>query len=146
MEYVVKQVAVSEILAVRSAELFNGLSPDSCVFEEDEEPSAIHLALYLGEEVIGCLSVFNNSNTYFEDENQYQYRGMAIAKEYQGNRLGNLLLNKADRIVDENKSEFIWLEARFAAVNFYRRNGYNVVGKPFDISGYGQHILMYKRL
>lgn len=146
MEYVVKQVAVSEILAVRSAELFNGLTPESCIFEEDDEPDAKHLALYLGNEVIGCLSIFKASNEYFEDENQFRYRGMAIAKKFQGNRLGNLLLNKADRIVDESDSDFIWMEARFAAVNFYRRNGYNVVGNPFDIEGFGQHLLMYKRL
>lgn len=146
MEYNVKTVAVEDILAIRSAELREGLDPEECRFEEDEEEGAIHLGLFNEGNIIGCLSVFRKTNAKFPVEVQYQYRGMAVSKAYQGNAIGNLLLNKADRLVLDRDANFIWLNARNNALNFYRRNGYNVVGASFDVPGIGKHYLMYKRL
>lgn len=146
MEYKVKEVSVEKILVIRSAELREGLDPEKCRFEEDEEEGAIHLGLFNEGKIIGCLSVFRKNNKIFEESNQYQYRGMAVTKDYQGNAIGNLLLNKADRMVLARKDNFIWINARKLALSFYRRNGYSVVGSSFDISGVGEHYLMYKRL
>lgn len=146
MEFIVKEVAVESILPIRSAELLKGKDPEQCRLPEDNTQDAVHLGLFNEGKIIGCLSVFSKSNSEFEAENQYQYRGMAVTKEYQGNAIGNLLLNKADQILLERESRFVWLNARVRALSFYRRNGYNVVGGSFDVPGIGEHYLMYKRL
>ncbi|HLS12234.1 MAG TPA: GNAT family N-acetyltransferase [Flavobacteriaceae bacterium] len=146
MEYKVIEVPVEEILPIRSAELREGLDPEQCRFEEDEDEGTVHFGLYINGEIIGCLTVLRKQHDKFDAPNQHQYRGMAISKAYQGNSLGNLLLNKADWMVLERKASFIWIHARKLAVNFYRRNGYSVVGSTFDIPGIGEHYLMYKRL
>lgn len=146
MEYEVKKVSVEEILPIRSAELREGLDPEQCRFEDDDDEEAVHLGLFNEGKIIGCVSVFHASNENFTDPNQHRYRGMAVSKDYQGMALGNLILNKADRIVLDRGGDFIWMTARERAVNFYRRNGYNVVGTAFDVPGIGLHFLMYKRL
>lgn len=146
MEFIVKKVEVEAILGIRSAELREGLDPEQCRFPEDAQEGAVHLALFNEGKIIGCLSVFKQAKADFEVENQYQYRGMAVSRAYQGNAIGNLLLNKADQIVLKRDSRFVWLNARLVALNFYRRNGYHVVGTAFDIPGIGEHYLMYKRL
>lgn len=146
MEYKVKEVPVEEILRIRSAELREGLDPEQCRFDEDDDDGAIHLGLFNEGEIIGCLSVFRKQNKNFDKPDQHQYRGMAVTQAYQGNAIGNLLLNKADRMVLSRKADFIWIHARKLALSFYRRNGYSVVGASFDIPGVGEHYLMYKRL
>ena len=146
MKYKVKEVPVEEILAIRSAELREGLDPEQCRFKEDADPDTIHLGLFVDGEIIGCLSVLRKQNDNFQEPNQHQYRGMAVTKTYQGNAMGNLLLNKADRKVLARKQNFIWINARKLALGFYRRNGYSVVGASFNIPGIGEHYLMYKRL
>lgn len=146
MEYKVKEVPVEEILRIRSAELREGLDPEQCRFDEDDDDGAIHLGLFNEGEIIGCLSVFRKQNKNFDKPDQHQYRGMAVTQAYQGNAIGNLLLNKADRMVLSRKADFIWIHARKLALSFYRRNGYSVVGASFDIPGIGEHYLMYKRL
>lgn len=146
MGYRVKEVAVDAILETRLAELRQGMGLEACSFEGDSDVDTVHLALFHKDDVIGCLSVLKSSSEDFKSAEQHQYRGMAVLKAYQGNSLGNLLLNKADEIVSNRGSRFIWLNARVVALNFYRRNGYTIHGEGFDIPGAGEHYLMYKEL
>lgn len=146
MEYTVKQVPVEDILFIRSAELREGRDFEQCRFEDDNGEGAVHLGLFNEGKIIGCVTILRKTNDKFPIENQHQYRGMAVSKAYQGNAIGNLLLNNADRVVLNRGANFIWINARETALNFYRRNGYNVVGAPFDVPGIGKHYLMYKRL
>lgn len=146
MEYKVKAVPVEDILPIRSQELREGQTIEQCRFEEDEAETTVHLGLFNEGKIIGCVTIIKKDHPQFSEDNQYQYRGMAVTKAYQGNAIGNLLLNKADRILMDRGSSFIWIHARETALNFYRRNGYNVVGASFDIPNIGKHYLMYKRL
>lgn len=146
MEYKVKAVPVEDILAIRSAELREGQDPEQCRFKEDNDEGVVHLGLYNEGKIIGCVTILKNANDMFPVAEQHQYRGMAVSKAYQGNAIGNLLLNNADRVVLERGANFIWINARMNALNFYRRNGYSVVGTGFDVPGIGEHFLMYKRL
>lgn len=146
MEYKVKEVSVDDILPIRSAELREGIDTELCRFDEDNEIDTIHLGLFYEGQIIGCLTVIRKQHEAFTEPNQHQYRGMAVKKAYQGNATGNLLLNKADRLVLARNARFIWIHARKRALNFYRRNGYSVVGSSFDIPGIGAHYLMSKRL
>ena len=77
---------------------------------------------------------------------QFQLRGMAVLKPYQNKGFGNLLLNKAEELVTQRKGTLIWCNAREVAVTFYKKNGFEIIDKPFVIPKIGLHYVMYKTL
>ena len=86
-----------------------------------------------------------SSNSLFDEIRQYQLRGMAILKPYQKKGLGNLLLETGEEEISKQCSR-LWFNAREIAVNFYKNNGYKIIGKPFVIEPIGLHYIMSKKL
>ena len=78
--------------------------------------------------------------------NQYQLRGMGVLKEYQKRGFGNLLIEKGEDIIKQENGTIIWCNAREIAVNFYKKNGFKIIGKPFVIPKIGLHYVMYKAI
>lgn len=55
-----------------------------------------------------------------------------VVKEYQGKKIGQLLMQKILQIAKEESIEFIWLgvwEKNLGAIKFYERNGFKVFDK-----------------
>ncbi|MDX5437942.1 MAG: GNAT family N-acetyltransferase, partial [Pontibacter sp.] len=75
-----------------------------------------------------------------------QLRFMGIRTDYQGRQLGNLLLAYLEERARRMGAARMTLQARENAVNFYRRNGYEVVEKTYLLFGSIQHYLMAKQL
>ena len=73
--------------------------------------------------------------------NQLQIRGMAIAKKWQGNKVGEKLITHI-RLLDK-KSITIWCNAREKAVQFYQKQGFKIKGSSFNIKNVGIHYVMY---
>lgn len=94
--------------------------------------------------MIGVSSFFKNHHPSISKENQYQLRGMAILKEHQGKGIGNIILNYGEKFLKEKNIDIIWCNAREVAINFYKRNGYIIIGEPFTIKDIGLHYVMYK--
>ena len=40
----------------------------------------------------------------------------------------------------------LWCNARLVAVEFYKYNGFKIIGNLFDIAGIGPHYYMYKKI
>jgi len=53
---------------------------------------------------------------------------IALLKEYRGKGIGSKLLDVADEQVKKWGKERIWLNCKEDRINFYKRNGYEVVG------------------
>ena len=119
---------------------------EACIFDGDNLDTTIHLGLYLKKELIGVCTLLKNNNALFSTINQYQLRGMAILTEFQGDGLGSYILKYAESILMKNKVEIIWCNAREVAINFYKKSGYKIKGKPFEIETAGTHYIMYKIL
>jgi len=96
--------------------------------------------------LIGICSFFKNTNLDFPETAQYQLRGMAILKAFQGKGLGKIILKHGEELLQEKKAKIIWCNARELAVNFYKKNGYQIIGEPFNIKDIGLHYVMYKGL
>ena len=71
---------------------------------------------------------------------------MAVLNEFQGQGFGNIILKHGETLLKKANTKVIWCNARKIAVNFYKKNGYQIVGNPFNIKGIGIHYIMFKIL
>lgn len=131
---------------VRHPVLRPGKPIETCVFDSDDLETTKHFGLYLNEDLIGVISVFENKNSIFNRFNQLQIRGMAVLEEFQGKGYGRLLVNEVENYAKKIKSDLIWFNARENAANFYKKLGYEIYGSLFDIAGIGLHYVMYKQI
>ncbi len=111
----------------------------------DDSLDTLHLGLFDAEKLIGVVSLMKNSNPQFKG-NQYQLRGMAVLAEYQGQKLGNILIDKAEKLLRQKQVELLWCNARIKALNFYLRKGFEIYGEPFEIEPIGTHYALFKNL
>ncbi|WP_439881171.1 GNAT family N-acetyltransferase [Pontibacter sp. MBLB2868] len=75
-----------------------------------------------------------------------QVRFMGIRSDMQGKKLGDQLMQYVEQRAREMGATNIMLHARENAVNFYRRNGYQVVEESYLLFGSIQHYKMAKQL
>lgn len=144
-EIKVKKITYLDTFPVRGAVLRQGKPIETCFFLGDDAEETTHFGLFDYEKLIGVASIFKVNNENFEQNNQFQLRGMAILSEYQGLGFGNLLLKEVCKFVATKKAEVLWFNAREKAVNFYQNFGFSVLGNLFDIPGVGAHFVMFKR-
>jgi len=142
----VKEITAEETISIRHQVLRQGKPIEACHFEGDNLATTFHLGLFYYSDLIGIVSYMNNSNNNFEDKNQYQLRGMAISQQFQGKRLGNVLLEKGMQLLKQQNVTLVWCNARESATNFYSKFGFSIAGKPFDIPHIGTHYVMQKSI
>lgn len=145
-EYEIKQISAIETHEVRHPILRKGRPRESCIFEGDDLESTIHFGLYVKNNLVGVSTFVKNSNSALKHEPQYQLRGMAILKAYQGLGLGHIILAHGENILRQKNISVMWCNAREVAKNFYTKNNYSIIGKPFEIPEIGWHYIMYKIL
>ncbi|WP_276498744.1 GNAT family N-acetyltransferase [Pontibacter litorisediminis] len=106
-----------------------------------DDATAIH-ALLLSEagEAVGVCRL------HLATPQEGQLRFMGIRSDQQGKRLGDQLLQYMEQRARTLGAARMTLQARENAVNFYRRNGYEVVEKTHLLFGSIQHYLMAKQL
>ncbi|WP_187262643.1 GNAT family N-acetyltransferase [Pontibacter beigongshangensis] len=107
----------------------------------DDDDSALHAMLLsdAGEPVGVCRLHLNTPQ-------EGQLRFMGIREDMQGQGLGNLLLTYLEEKARNMGATLMTLQARDYAVNFYRRNEYEVVEKTYLLFGSIQHFKMTKQL
>jgi predicted GNAT family N-acyltransferase len=140
----VKKITYLDTFPVRSAVLREGKPIETCFFLRDDAEETTHFGLFDNQKLIGVASVFKVKNKNFEANNQFQLRGMAILREYQGLGCGNLLLKEVCKFVVTKDVEVLWFNARENAVKFYKNQGFSVLGDSFEIPEIGAHYLMNK--
>lgn len=96
--------------------------------------------------MVGICSFFKNNNPNISLNQQYQLRGMAVLKEFQGYGLGKIILTHGEGLLKDKRAKTVWCNAREVALNFYKKNGYQIIGDPFNISDIGLHYVMHKTL
>jgi N-acetylglutamate synthase-like GNAT family acetyltransferase len=75
-----------------------------------------------------------------------QIRFMGMREDQQGKGLGKLLLDYLEEQARTMGATTMTLQAREKAVNFYRRNGYEIIEKTHLLFGSIQHYKMTKQL
>jgi predicted GNAT family N-acyltransferase len=143
-EIKVKKITYLETFPVRSAVLRQGKPIETCFFLGDDDQETIHFGLFHENNLIGVASIFKIRNENFEQNIQFQLRGMAVLSEYQGLGCGNLILEEVCAFLQTKKAEVLWFNARENAVPFYQNFGFSVLGNFFEIPEIGTHFVMYK--
>lgn len=107
----------------------------------DDDDTAIHAMLVADDgEALGVCRLHLNT------PQEGQLRFMGIRQDQQGKQLGNLLLDYLEARAKALGATSLMLQARENAVNFYRRNGYEVVEETYVLFGTIQHYRMTKQL
>lgn len=139
-----KIIPSHETYPVRHEILRKGKPIESCVFDGDDLATTFHVGLFYYGTLAAVATFLENSKEIFPNEVQFQLRGMAVLHQFQGKKLGNVILREAERIIRKRKGTLLWCNARERAKNFYHRNGFESIGKPFDIPEIGNHYVMFK--
>ena len=114
--------------------------PEGSERAEDDD-TAVHAMLVDDDgEAIGVCRLHMNT------PQEGQLRFMGVRKDKQGQQLGNLLLEYLEARAKAMGAMALTLQARENAVNFYRRNGYEVVEETYVLFGTIQHYRMTKQL
>jgi predicted GNAT family N-acyltransferase len=142
---IIKKIPAKETYFVRSKVLRKGKPIESCSFEGDDLETTIHFGLYEDENCVGIVSIFQNKNDNFDENMQFQIRGMAVLEAYQNKGFGQQLIQECDEHLKLETNHLIWLNARENAVSFYSKMGYSTVGQPFEIAEIGLHYCMIKK-
>lgn len=142
----IKTVEAREIYPLRQSLLRQGMPSCSVAFEGDGEPYSLHAAFYIEGELVGCASLIRRKSPLFDIDRQYQLRGMAVKKEYQGQGIGKALLQYCEFLCLNRAVTFLWCNARISAKGFYAKNGFAETGEVFYIAPICDHIVMYKEI
>jgi GNAT superfamily N-acetyltransferase len=134
-EVAVRRAALSEIIALRHAELRAGLPRASAEFEGDHEPAARHFGAFLPDGAcVGCASFVPRP---WHGEPAHQLRGMATRGDLVRCGIGTRLLAGAEEALRAEGVTLLWCNARLAAVPFYLRLGWRIASGRFDIPTVG---------
>lgn len=140
----IREIKSFETYSVRNEVLRKGKPIETCYFDGDDAETTMHFGLEHYTGIIGVVSVYQIKNKLFDDEIQFQLRGMAILETYQQKGYGALLIERAEKYCFEKKASIIWFNAREKAVPFYKKNGYTIIGDSFEIENVGTHFVMFK--
>jgi diamine N-acetyltransferase len=107
--------------------LEEGFAIEKLTLEINDKNSEFYFAI-LDNKEIGYLKLnLGLSQTELKDDKGLEIERIYVLKEFQGNKVGQLLYDKAIAIARERKAEYIWLgvwEENHKAINFYRKNGF----------------------
>lgn len=140
----IKPIEFEETYPIRQVVLRPNRPLETCFFDGDEQETTFHFGSFVNDNLVGIISLFKKNNPLFEGEDQYQIRGMAVLPEYQKFGFGKMLVSHSEKFLLEKKIKHIWFNAREVAVNFYQKQGYEIIGNSFDIPDVGVHYVMGK--
>ncbi|MGE4346922.1 MAG: GNAT family N-acetyltransferase [Flavobacteriaceae bacterium] len=143
---VIKQIEYEQTYPIRQVVLRPGRPLETCFFKGDELQTTFHFGLFYQEKLTGIISIFKNNNPLFSQTDQYQIRGMAVLPEYQKSGFGKQLVVYSEIFLRNKSILLVWFNAREIAVDFYKKSGYQVIGKTFEIPDVGPHFVMFKKL
>ena len=80
------------------------------------------------DQTIGYLKVnFQQVQTELKDANSLEIERIYVLKEFHGQKVGQLLYQKAIQIAKSNMLKYVWLgvwDQNPRAINFYKKNGF----------------------
>lgn len=134
MERVFKEIAFQDkafknIVALRR-EVFCGEEGEKSSFIKDKrDEKGAHFVCAIGEELIGCGSLYNNGNGEFEISK------IAVKKGYRRFRIGSEILKKIKARAKELGAKAIMFESPMECLDFFCKNGYPYENVSYEKSG-----------
>lgn len=141
----VRSITAAETVPVRWPILRAGLPRESAVFPGDEAPATRHLGAWQEERLVGVVTIYPAPlPERAEATGAWQLRGMAVLPELQRSGVGVALVRACLDQVREEGGALLWCNARVPAAEFYRRQGFEIIGAEFEIPTAGPHFRMWR--
>lgn len=141
----IKFIRPEDTLSLRSLILREGLAPELCIFEGDDNEYSFHLGYFKDDLLISIASFHKQDRADFGNSG-FQLRGMATLTDWQGKGIGNQLLNFAIVYLRGQMAGYLWCNARQLAFRFYTGLGFEFISEEFLIEGIGLHRTMYVKI
>ena len=136
MKNEIKEITSEETLDIRNKVMWPNKSIDYVRISNDSEGR--HFGLFINDKLISVISLFINDNSA-------QFRKFATLTNYQGNGYGSVLLNEIINIVERDKIDKIWCNARVDKSEFYLKFGLKFTDIQFQ-RGEINYVIMEKML
>ena len=143
---IVKIISSEQTYDLRHSVLWPHKKKENCFIDIDN--IGTHFGCFINKELVSVGSFFVLSNDNISsDLKQFRLRAMATNPTFKGLGAGSALLNFASKHLHHFcEAEVIWCDAREIAVDFYKKNNFNVIKGPYNIPIIGKHYLMFKRI
>ena len=141
----VVSVPVATIRPLRREVLRAGMTNQSVEFDGDEEPDTFHLAAFdPSGRVLATSTWLRRDHPRSTGPRTYQLRGMATTVDQQSRGLGARLIDEGLARLHQRQVDVVWANARDAALDFYRRQNFEVIGDGFveSVTGLPHHVVM----
>ena len=122
---------------------------EEILLEEINNPDSEFYFAKIKETVVGYLKVnIGKAQTELQDQEGIEIERIYVRQAFQGNRIGQLLYDKALEIAREKAAVYVWLgvwEKNTGAIKFYERNGLvKFATHPFQLGDDLQTDIMMK--
>ena len=114
-----------------------------CIYPNDNNSTTFHLGTFIDDHLISIGSFYQEKHPQLTSILSYRLRGMATHPEYRGKKAASKILKEALKRITKKGGDLLWCNARIVALNFYKHNGFESIGKIFEINPIGPHQLMY---
>jgi GNAT superfamily N-acetyltransferase len=129
--WTVVEISATDTHSVRRAVLRADTPTKEVSFPEDTWPGAVHLGVHDGASLIATSSWIPRESPDRPRVAAAQLRGMATLTSYQGRGVGSALVRAGIDWARRHDADFVWANARDAALAFYLREGFTVVSDGF---------------
>ena len=106
---------------------------------ELENPNSEFYFAENNDEILGYLKLnFKDAQTEKLEENHFEIERIYVLKAFLGQKIGQILFDKAIEIGREKNLEYVWLgvwEENHRAIKFYEKNGFKIFGKHDFVLG-----------
>ena len=136
MEFEIKKISHQETLIIRHKAMWPNRAIDYVRLPNDEKGR--HFGLFIKGKLISVISIFRKNK-------DIQFRKFATLKEFQGQGYGTKLLQFLLHLIEEERHEKIWCNARINRANFYEKFGLQETNKRFEKDGI-RYVIMEKKL
>ena len=118
--------------------LNENLNEEKLKSELENQNSELYFAENNGE-ILGYLKLnFKDAQTEKVEENHFEIERIYVLKDFLGQKIGQIIFDKAIEIGREKNLEYVWLgvwEENHRAIKFYEKNGFKVFGKHKFVLG-----------
>jgi ribosomal protein S18 acetylase RimI-like enzyme len=116
----------------------DNFNPDK-IASEINNPNSAFYTVQWENETVGYLKInFDGAQTEKQKENTLEIHRIYVLKDFHGKKIGQLLLDEAVKIANNNKLDSIWLgvwEKNEKALLFYKKNGFVVFDQHIFVLG-----------
>ena len=142
----IQKVTAEIIRPLRHSELRKGEDFSTTSYLRDDDKETFHMACFKEKKIAVCATFYPESSEKVEAENPYRLRGMATESSFKRRGYATYLIQESVKELKTRNCDMLWCNARLVAVEFYKYNGFKIIGNLFDISAIGPHYYMYKKI